>query len=142
MIDFSPNGGMFKGCHQVDPSAWAAREPDMAERLHQDLQAGQFQPLVGSWFILEAEGTPALEVVMKQVTTHRSPGMEGFSLIFQGPASPVLPRGTYRARNLEFGECSLFLVPVRTGTIYQALFNHRVTVPLAAGRALPRPATS
>jgi hypothetical protein len=104
----------------------------MAERLHQDLQAGQFLALVGARFLLEADGSPALEVVLKQVTTHRSPGMEGFSLIFQGPSVPVLPRGTYRARHPEFGECSLFLFPVRAGTIYQALFNHQV--PVAAGK--------
>ena len=35
-----------------------------------------------------------------------------FSLVFSGPATPVLPQGTHELHHPELGELSLFLVPL------------------------------
>jgi hypothetical protein len=48
-----------------------------------------------------------------------------FSLVFRGPAAPVLPQGTYRLSHAELGELDLFLVPIgpdAEGMRYEAVF--------------------
>ncbi len=57
------------------------------------------------------------------------PEVEGrrqpFSLIFAGPADPVLPQATYRLENDEMGPLDVFLVPIGqdgSGVQYQAVF--------------------
>ena len=52
-------------------------------------------------------------------------GRQPFSLIFVGPASPILPQATYRLEHDEMGALELFLVPVgcdEVGAQYQAVF--------------------
>lgn len=49
-----------------------------------------------------------------------------FSLIFRGPAEPILPQRTYPLRHDQLGAFELFIVPVGrddAGTRYQAVFN-------------------
>lgn len=48
-----------------------------------------------------------------------------FSVIFKGPAEPLLAQGTYPLENEELGTLELFLVPVASddqGTEYEAVF--------------------
>lgn len=51
---------------------------------------------------------------------------EPFSLLFRGPAEPVLPQRIYRLDNDELGTLEIFLVPVASddeATEYEAVFN-------------------
>ena len=106
----------------------------MAERALDRLKAEDFQALVGAPFQLRA-GPGPLDTVLAEVSVHHSPGLEGFSLLFQGPPEPVLPQGTYRVASPGFGECDLFLVPVRAGTTYQAVFSRLAAPPLPERRS-------
>ena len=99
------------------------------EWLTHDLFAGrvseQFDVAVGQ------EPSVALELV--EATEGTEPGGRGpegqerlqFSLLFQGPAAPVLAQGTYRLAHEELGDLDLFLVPVGPGAggmRYEAAF--------------------
>jgi hypothetical protein len=56
----------------------------------------------------------------------RPNGREGFSLIFRGPMTPVLPQATYRFERAGFDPLDIFIVPVGTdeaGMRYEAVFN-------------------
>ena len=49
-----------------------------------------------------------------------------FSLVFQGPGSPVLPQRIYRLEHPELGALDVFLVPIghdAGGMRYEAVFN-------------------
>jgi hypothetical protein len=49
-----------------------------------------------------------------------------FSLMFSGPAAPIMPQGIYRLAHAELGSLELFLVPVqpdRDGARYEAVFT-------------------
>ena len=66
-------------------------------------------------------------LVEANVLPHGQPGgREPFSLIFEGPAVPALPQGTYVLRNSNVGGMPMFVVPIseRADTRrYQAIFN-------------------
>jgi hypothetical protein len=49
-----------------------------------------------------------------------------FSLMFSGPAAPIMPQGIYRLVHAELGSLELFLVPLqpdRDGARYEAVFT-------------------
>jgi hypothetical protein len=49
-----------------------------------------------------------------------------FSLVFRGPAAPVLPQRIYRLENAALGALELFLVPIgrdTEGLRYEAIFT-------------------
>jgi hypothetical protein len=49
-----------------------------------------------------------------------------FSLLFQGPQSPVLPQSIYPLEHAELGTLPLFIVPIgreEEGILYQAIFS-------------------
>jgi hypothetical protein len=51
---------------------------------------------------------------------------ENFTLLFQGPQTPIFPQGTYLLMHPALGEFSLFLVPVKqaaSGIQYEAIIN-------------------
>ena len=53
-------------------------------------------------------------------------GKRPFSVIFRGPAEPVLPQRIYQVSHEELGTLDLFLVPVgqgKKGVQYEALFT-------------------
>ena len=53
-------------------------------------------------------------------------GRQGFSLVFEGPAEPLLPQQTYQVANAEIGELEIFLVPIgqdAESTRYEAVFS-------------------
>jgi hypothetical protein len=58
-----------------------------------------------------------------------SPRMECFSVLFQGPASPVLPQRIWKLEHPRLGTFSLFLTPLgvnESGATYEAVFHrHR-----------------
>jgi hypothetical protein len=59
---------------------------------------------------------------------------EGFSLIFTGPASPLLPQGMYRFEQERLGRFDLFIVPLGRDdntAQYEAVFNRLIPAPPA-----------
>ena len=71
---------------------------------------------------------PPLELRLLEVESRwgRGPAREAFSLIFLGPAEPLLPQRIYRLEHDELGALEIFLVPIgrdAAGTRYEAAFN-------------------
>lgn len=96
------------------------------------LQLAVFEPLVGRRVGISRAGEEELEVEL--VEARGLGGGEGaarqpFSLLYRGPAAPILEQGIYRLAHGELGELELFLVPLgpdREGgdaILYEAVFN-------------------
>ena len=86
--------------------------------------AETFKPLLNERFELVAEdGRVDLELV--DVTESAGSGAElraPFSIVFSGPADPILPQAIYRLEHPELGVFDLFLVPIAAGN-YEAVFT-------------------
>jgi len=98
--------------------------PDLAA-----LTADDFAPLVGDRFRLAAPDGRAVDVTLRAATSEpaaAAPGARGpFSVMFGGPAAPIVPQGIQRLHHPALGELELFLVPVTPdacGARYQAVF--------------------
>ena len=93
-----------------------------------DLTASDFSTYIDRAFPVTA-GEVQLMLVLTEATarapvaTHlRTP----FSLMFRGPAQPILPQGTYDFEHPQHGTLAIFIVPVgadATGVQYQAVFS-------------------
>lgn len=93
-----------------------------------------FRPLIGSAFRIVVAESSWLEAELEAVESAglqaagaaRAAGRrEPFSIVFRGPAEPVLPQRIYRLEHTELGELELFLVPIAQdadGTRYEAVF--------------------
>ena len=58
------------------------------------------------------------------------PGMERFSVFFDGPPDLLLPQQTYQLRHDQMGDFDIFLTPIsktETGFRYEAVFNYYKT---------------
>ena len=58
-----------------------------------------------------------------------SPGLEQFSLKFQGPGEFILPQKTYRMEHERSGAFDLFIVPIgrdKDKSYYEAVFNRLI----------------
>jgi hypothetical protein len=93
-----------------------------------ELTLERFLPLVAQEFRLHAGDTEldALLVEARAVGQSLPDRRQAFSLIFTGPASPVLPQSIYRVEHASLGELDVFLVPIglRDSRVeYQAVFN-------------------
>jgi hypothetical protein len=93
-------------------------------------QLSTFEPLVGQRFVLRRDvGDGALDLVLAAATAlahgegrPRTP----FSLVFRGPAEPVMPQRIYRVEHEELGAFELFLVPIgrdAESVRYEAIFT-------------------
>jgi ribosomal protein S18 acetylase RimI-like enzyme len=90
---------------------------------------------LGTIFGVDHELEP-VQFRLAEVTDERVGGGFGqFSLIFHGPADPVLSQGMYSFRHDALGSLALFIVPVvgsnADRTVYQACFSR--PVPPASG---------
>lgn len=68
----------------------------------------------------------ALELFEATPLDSQAPDERRFSLLFRGPAQPVLPQATYTLEHAAAGALAIFLVPVgrdAQGVQYQAIFN-------------------
>lgn len=92
-----------------------------------------FAPLVGQDVAVDAGALGALTMRLEEATAGTQPGGRGpdgqermqFSLVFRGPAEPMLPQGTYAVTHEAVGEQHLFLVPLgrdAEGVRYEAAF--------------------
>jgi hypothetical protein len=90
-----------------------------------ELALESFAGRVGEAFTLQTADA-ALPLVLEEAEA--VPGGEtrqAFSLIFRGPAEPLLPQGIQALEHAELGRLEIFLVPIardEAGTRYQAIF--------------------
>jgi hypothetical protein len=88
-----------------------------------------FQPLVGSEFKLHLgpdQTLPAHLIEAQPIRSAAAPEREPFSLVFKGPAEPLLPQCIYRLEHPSLDALDVFLVPIRRtpeGVQYEAVFN-------------------
>jgi hypothetical protein len=93
----------------------------------------QFADRVGEPFRATVGDGVDVTLELVEATESDEPGGSGpdgqerrqFSLLFRGPAAPVLAQGTYPIRHGEFEDLRLFLVPLgpRDGAMrYEAVF--------------------
>jgi hypothetical protein len=94
----------------------------------EDLTLATFASREGEVFRLSREDGPALELVLVEA---RGLGGEGetrepFSLVFLGPAEPVLSQMIRPLEHPALGTLEIFLVPIGSderGTRYEAVFT-------------------
>jgi hypothetical protein len=94
------------------------------------LTAASFRAHVGTVFeVADGPEPVALDLVSVTALDHRPDARrrEPFSLLFDGPSSPLLPQRTYRLEHARLGRLEIFLVPVARGAdgrvSYEAVFN-------------------
>lgn len=98
------------------------------------LTVDDFRPALGDTLVLDDGAGVTLDVELVAADTYPagSPAADAqgrrtsFSLVFRGPADPVLPQRMYRLELERLGALDLFLVPVRRdgdGTHYEAVFG-------------------
>ena len=91
-----------------------------------------FKEQLGKTFRLLTPDGPALDLVLVEARNlslrqgGTGPRREPFSLVFLGPARPVLPQRIYPLENEALGRLEVFLVPIGAdagGVKYEAIFN-------------------
>lgn len=94
------------------------------------VQLETFSPFEGEIFNLSSERSESLDLTLRDVRRlgGESDAREPFSLIFLGPAEPILPQGIYTLMHERLGPLDIFLVPVgpdraRSGIRYEAVFS-------------------
>lgn len=91
------------------------------------LSLADFAPYVGETFALET-GEARLALVLEEAKGAAGASVRehgAFTLLFRGPADPVLPQAIYRL-DREAESHDIFLVPIARdaeGTRYEAVFN-------------------
>lgn len=94
------------------------------------LQCADFQSHQNERFELTA-GETALSLELIEAAPFRETTLEGetrcpFSVVFRGPAEPILYQAIYHLRHAKMGEIELFLVPLgpdSKGMRYEAVFT-------------------
>ena len=73
-----------------------------------------FEPYLQQAFLTSVEQVPKITLIeVKRLRDGYQPGArDQFSLLFVGPAAPILPQQTYVLRHQQMGEVRGFLVPV------------------------------
>ena len=85
-----------------------------------------FRDRVGEAFAVPDAG---LELTLEELTAAEGASQRpggGFSLVFAGPADPMLPQAIHRLAHAGVGELDVFLVPISgdaSGVRYEAVFG-------------------
>ncbi len=96
------------------------------------LKSKDFAKYLNQKFQVQTELPDPIEFILTEVNklgSKRKKGEKGkrpFSVIFRGPAEPVLPQRIYQVSHEQLGTLDLFLVPVgqgKKGVQYEALFT-------------------
>jgi hypothetical protein len=97
-----------------------------------DFTVNSFTPLLDDAFVLQADaaGAAPLTVRLTEATAVGPPSgpqsRAPFSLLFRGPAAPILPQRIYRLEHPGLGAFAVFLVPLEPdadGARYEAVFG-------------------
>jgi hypothetical protein len=94
----------------------------------EDLTKQTFEKHLNTTFrVMDKSSPAAIDVRLAEVSEGRSGSdIEQFSILFHGPAEPVLPQMTYAVQHAELGGFDLFLVPVaadQSRAEYEAIFS-------------------
>jgi hypothetical protein len=91
------------------------------------LTAEDFRPHLGARFRLPQESVECeLIELTEQEGSARSGSRKAFSVVFRGPAQPVLDQRIRRLEHDGIGALELFLVPIgldSDGVLYEAVFT-------------------
>lgn len=93
-----------------------------------ELSLESFAPAVGEAFTVGGEGGATVELLLVEATPKDAgphAPRRSFSLLFQGPADPLLPQATYRFEHHSLGVMEIFIVPLgrdEHGAVYEAVF--------------------
>jgi len=101
---------------------------ERARNLAVELTKNLFEKHLNSTFrILDKASPTIVDVQLTEVREGRSTDeCEQFSLLFKGPAEPLLTQKMYEVENSRMGHFDLFLVPVaanENGADYEAVFT-------------------
>ena len=96
----------------------------------EDFTIETFAGRVGEPFRVQPDSGDALEAELVEATQLAPPREAGarapFSLVFRGPAEPLLPQRIYTVEHDELGAFEIFVVPIgrdEAGTSYEAVFT-------------------
>lgn len=80
----------------------------------EEFTAATFSPHVGETFRVHADESAAIDVELTAVEEfdRPGPGRMPFSLLFRGPAEPILPQRIYRFEHDTIGAFDVFAVPI------------------------------
>ena len=81
------------------------------------LTTTSFSPHINQKFFVHIEGNDPLELELTEVAEmgaapENPQYRQAFSVVFVGPAHPILPQRIYRVEHGEMGALDLFLVPL------------------------------
>lgn len=101
---------------------------DRMRQMFDKLSKESFTAHVNSVFKIRDQQSPtSIEATLVEVTEGVSSAeVEQFSILFHGPAEPMLSQRTYSVEHPELGEFDLFLVPIGVDhdhAQYEAVFN-------------------
>jgi hypothetical protein len=89
-----------------------------------------FAGRIGERFLVRLEPDETTELELVEASGVGPPPQSGqrtpFSLVFRGPADPVLPQRIYEFAHDELGALEIFIVPIghdESGTSYEAVFS-------------------
>lgn len=94
----------------------------------QDLTYDTFEKHLNQTFQVksEAAAVKAELIECRKLPPAHSRSREPFSILFRGPAEPVLPQQVYQVENDAAGAVEIFLVPIGPGEdggmLYEAVF--------------------
>jgi hypothetical protein len=93
-----------------------------------ELTLETFTPAVGEAFTVGGEEGATVDLLLVEAK-HKDAGSHAprppFSLLFHGPADPLLSQATYRFEHPELGVMEIFIVPLgrdEHGSVYEAFF--------------------
>ncbi len=93
-----------------------------------ELTLETFRPVVGDTFTVGSEGGATVDLVLVEAE-EKEGGPDAprapFSLLFHGPAEPLIPQGTYPFVHDSLGSLEIFIVPLgrdEQGSVYEAFF--------------------
>ncbi|MCB1814124.1 MAG: hypothetical protein KDK04_20750 [Candidatus Competibacteraceae bacterium] len=92
------------------------------------LQKESWQPLLNQTFDCNTEAEPIRFELLEITGMGSKPGAkrEPYSLVFRGPAEPVLEQGIVPLTHAQLGNIEIFLVPIgpdSQGMCYEAVFT-------------------
>lgn len=127
----NPDGGP-RSLHRTKGAGGQQDNQPGVAALLDTLTSEDFLPLLEATFETSLGDTPLVltlaKVDVKDARYSRPGARLAFSLIFHGPAEPLLPQGTYSLRNATLGELALFTVPLgpvpgEDGLRYEVIFS-------------------
>ena len=92
------------------------------------LTDSSFEPHLNAVFTMSS-GDQCVDVeliAVRRLGQGADAARDPFSVLFRGPAAPLLPQGIYTLSRAGFGACDLFVVaigPDGTGLQYEAVFG-------------------